>query len=319
MTHIDTHVIQKPKILEDKLVILHDYTLSKYLIDIVDSLKQDKAILINDVSFKDANKLMLELAKIFNLQDSLELNSNFSSTLEYRQKVGKYFMTVNKRKDYQFVAPHSEGSSKLGIQLAAFYSVDNTTDGGETVLFKTNHSSDCIKGLKENLAKGKILKKLSSADLTKIKILSRLSFPEDALTDGDEVLSEKEYKEGFVYCETLVKTRAVKSVILNKEVYPYFDSIERIDSDSPQEYLTFLKNVSLFKEPESDFDFSLIDDSHHNRIGSFGSKYNELFEGVLIKKLTKRQMLICNNLTWCHSVANWTPGSGVRKVVAAFA
>jgi hypothetical protein len=30
-------------------------------------------------------------------------------------------------------------------------------------------------------------------------------------------------------------------------------------------------------------------------------------------------LIIQNNLTWTHAVNNWSPGSGLRKVAAAFA
>jgi hypothetical protein len=30
-------------------------------------------------------------------------------------------------------------------------------------------------------------------------------------------------------------------------------------------------------------------------------------------------LVIYNNLTWAHSVANWSPDSGTRRVIAAFA
>jgi hypothetical protein len=35
--------------------------------------------------------------------------------------------------------------------------------------------------------------------------------------------------------------------------------------------------------------------------------------------LTRGDLIILNNLTWAHSVANWRPESGVRNVSAAFA
>jgi len=115
---------------------------------IVESLKEDQVILVQDLDPDEADDLIALIAEKFDLSDSLELQTGMASTYQ-RENVGGYFMTVDKRKDYQFVSPHSEGSSFINMQLAAFYCYENTIDGGETILMNVDQSSNINPGTTE--------------------------------------------------------------------------------------------------------------------------------------------------------------------------
>ena len=82
-----------------------------------------------------AEKLLLEVARRLGLAERLELQASFAGYMGHRQRVGQYSMSVNARDDYQFIPPHSEGDSFMGMQLAAFYCFENSTDAGEPILF----------------------------------------------------------------------------------------------------------------------------------------------------------------------------------------
>src|SRR5690606_9521241 len=106
--------------------------------DIAKALSEDKVVLIQDVNADDADGLMHSVATHLGLTESLEVQSCFASSLGHRENVSRYYMSVNKRKDYEFVPPHSEGSSFTNIQLASRY--ENNTDGGETILMNVDQS-----------------------------------------------------------------------------------------------------------------------------------------------------------------------------------
>src|ERR1700755_994075 len=101
-------------------------------------------------------------------------------------------MSVNKRDEYQFVAPHSEGSSFTNIQLSSFYCYENTTDGGTTILMNIDEGCEIWDSLREIVRRGRARRPLTPGEVKKIKVMARLNMPEDTLREDDEVLSSLE-------------------------------------------------------------------------------------------------------------------------------
>lgn len=286
---------------------------------IVDALKRDQVILVQNLSQGEADTLMYSIAEKFDLGKSLELQAAFAASLGHRENIGKYYMTVNKRDDYQFVAPHSEGGSFTNLQLASFFCEENTTDGGETILMNIDPDCNIWGILREQVRRGKASRPLAPAEIKQARTMLRLNMPEDALREDDEILVKKDVNEIFSFFEVLAKPQRTFSKILDRQCYTYWDSIESIDVDSAKEFSRFLRKNGSLKLPENHIDDNKLDDSKDRRIRSFGSQYEKLFKYKITRKLASGDFIILNNLTWCHSVSNWTPGSGSRKVAAAFA
>lgn len=285
----------------------------------VESLQQDQVVLVQNLSSDDADTLMHSIADKLGIADSLKLQAAFASVLGHRENIGRYYMSVNKRSEYQFVAPHSEGNSFTNMQLSSFYCYENTTDGGETVLMNIDESCALWEGLREHLKRGRATRPLTAGEIRKIKVTFRLNMPEDALKDDDEILDETTVSPFFSVYNVLAKPRRTHSLLLGRKLYAYWDSIERVDSDSAEEYFRFLRDHDLLKLPPGPADVRMLDDSARHRIRHFGSKHGQLFKCRVTRKLQPGDFIVQNNLTWCHSVANWTPGSGKRTVAAAFA
>src|SRR4051812_18174323 len=125
---------------------------------IVTSLERDSAVLVTDLRPESADSLMRKIAEKLSLQRSLELQAGFADLSGHRKRTSKYFMTVNKRTDYQFVTPHSEGHSLNGIQLAGFFCHENTTDGGESILMNVDDMSILWESRRERVFRGKLAK-----------------------------------------------------------------------------------------------------------------------------------------------------------------
>src|SRR5215469_12428472 len=96
----------------------------------LESIKKDMVILIRNVSADEVDDLIHGIANGLGLAEDLSLQAGYVRLYRHRHNVGKYFMTVNERHDYQFVAPHSEGSRSQRMQLSSFYCHENSTDGG---------------------------------------------------------------------------------------------------------------------------------------------------------------------------------------------
>lgn len=304
---------------QDRLLVLKSDSKEHHTDLIVEALKKDQVILVKDVNQHEADELMFSTADRFGLSKSLELQAAFASSLGHRKNIGKYYMTVNKREDYQFVTPHSEGESFTGLQLASFFCEENTTDGGETILMNVNPFCNLWGELREKVRRGRSSRPLTEAEVREAKILLRLNMPGDTLKEEDEILTQTDVNEFFSLFEVLIKPTSTHCKILDQQCFTYWDSVESIDFDSAKEFGLFLKNQGLLKLPPNHHDYSVYDESKHRRIKPFGSHYNELFRAKITRKLLPGDFLIQNNLTWCHAVNNWTPGSGVRRVVAAFA
>jgi hypothetical protein len=286
---------------------------------IVDALKKDQVILIQGLSSVQADNLMMAVSSSFGLTDSLEVQAAFASSLGHRENVGKYYMTVNKRKDYQFVCPHSEGGSFGNLQLASFYCHENTTDGGETILMNTNQSTEVWHSLREQVRRGRATRPLTPGEIRRIKVKHRLDMAVNTLLADDEILSEEVVDGDFSIYDVLAKPKKSYSKILEENLYVYWTDIESLDQDSLREFHQLLTENELLKLPPEGLDIGKMDDQGGTRSRRFGSDYVKLFKARITHKLKKGEFIIMNNLSWTHAVNNWTPGSGVRKVVAAFA
>jgi hypothetical protein len=286
---------------------------------IAEALRKDKVVLVQNLHQEEVDGLMYSVAEEFNLCGSLELQAALASSLGHRENIGKYYMTVNKRYDYQFVSPHSEGSSFTNLQLASFFCDENTTDGGETILLSINPDCNIWGELREQVRRGRSSRPMAPAEIGQARALFRLNMPEDAIREDDEILVKKDINEVFSLFDVLARTRKTYSKILDMQCHAYWDSIESIDLDSLKEFSQFLRDNKLLKLPNSHIDDNKLDDSNDRRIRGFGSQYGKLFRCKITRKLAAGDCVIVNNVTWCHSVSNWTPGSGVRKVAAAFA
>lgn len=294
---------------------------AKNIENVLSALKEDKVVLIQNATQADADSIVFSVAKKIGLAEKLETEAGFASIAGHRENVGKYFMSVNKRTEYQFIPPHSEGSNRTNMQLASFFSVENTTDGGETILFNTYQNSSQWNSLREVVTKCDVgNRKLSPQEIMQAKMILNIRVPEDILTQQDVVISEKDTPApGVKLFNVLAPLQKMRSVILNRDCYVYWDSVASLDFDSGIEYFNFLKLSGLFKAPESNVDIAKLDNAHPRRLWNSGVKYDSLFESKITRKLVAGDLIIMNNLTWVHSTNNWTPGSGRRKVAAAFA
>jgi len=286
---------------------------------IVDLLKKDQVVLVQDIEQKDADNLMHSIAAKFGLADSLEAQAAFASSKGHRENVGRYYMSVNKRDDYQFVPPHSEGNSFLNLQLASFYCYENSTDGGATILMNVEQSNDIWGGLREARTRGKATIELTRTEIEQIKLMAQLNMPEDKLRNDDEILGENQITPYFTLFDVLAIPQKSYSRILDRELYVYWDTIECVDYDSITAFNRFLKQHDLLRLPSEVLDIKMLVDSSERRVRQFGSDYDKIFKSKITRKLKPGEFIIQNNLTWAHSVSNWTPNSGLRKVVAAFA
>lgn len=318
--NVDCEKLESP-ITEDLhyLVTLDASKIGNNLDSIIDCLRQDQVALIQGLSSHQADDVIHTVAQQFDLAESLKLQSAFASSLGHRGNIGKYFMSVNKRDNYQFIAPHSEGGSFTNMQLASFYCYENSTDGGETILMNVDQDCKIWSLLREKVRRGKAKRDLTPTEIQKIKLMARLNMPEDKLRGDDEILNKTEVDPNFTVYEVLAKPIKSYSKILNEHLYVYWDNIESNDYDSAEEFYKLLKQTNLIKLPENGLKIDLLDDSANRRVRRFGSKYAHIFKRKITRKLLPGELIIVNNMTWCHSVNNWTPGSGIRKLAAAFA
>src|ERR1700685_3721956 len=141
---------------------------------IAKSLRQDLVVLIEDVAAEEADALIQQVADALGLLDTLTLQAGFAAFLGHRHNVGTYFMSVNNRDSYQFVTPHSEGDRFSKMQLASFYCYENSTDGGETMLFNIDDSGGAWRSFREKGARIKPGgKPLPSRDAARGRMLFR--------------------------------------------------------------------------------------------------------------------------------------------------
>jgi hypothetical protein len=283
-------------------------------------LTHDFVVLARNVAPERADGILHEVAAKLGLLDNLRLQAEYAEFLGHRQRVGKYRMTVNKRGEYQFIPPHSEGDSFTNMQLASFYCFENSTDGGETILMNVDDASEAWKHLRERitrLAPGS--KPLRPAVLKQATALHHLHSPPDVLPD-DEILGERKSSiPGLMLVDVLAKPRRTRSTILGKEVRAYWQSIAIPDHDALHAYVSLLNLGKLLRHPQGNLELRQMDNVAEHRIWSSNADYQHLFKCKITHKLTSGDLILQNNLTWTHAVSNWSPGSGVRNVSAAFA
>jgi hypothetical protein len=287
----------------------------------VDALSQDRIILIRNVSNKEADSIVYQIAGELGLQEKLELQASFSGFHGHRQQISKYFMTVNSRQDYQFITPHSEGDRLSNMQLACFFCFENSTDGGETILLNVDDASEAWALLRELVIKmlpGS--KPLSRGEAARAKALYRLRSPNDYLISDDKIVREaKSAIPGLLLASVLTKVQKTYSPILKRDVNVVWDNIGSVDQSCLQAFVRMLQDSELLKIPPSGFELRTLDSYFYRRIWSSGADYENLFQGKIVLKLKAGDLVIQNNLTWVHGVNNWTSGSGTRRVGAAFA
>jgi len=288
---------------------------------ITDALKHDFVALVTDVSAAQADSLVMEVSKRFSLHESLELQAGFAGFYGHRSNVGRYFMTVNKRTDYQFVFPHSEGTSATGMQLASFYCHENSTDGGLTILLRADDDSGVWQSLRELMRKVRpTVASVPPSSLTRARITYNVTLPLEPWLEADEVIKEHPNDiTGVAIYDVLTRPRRVYSRILGQDRYALWDSMASLDFDLTVQYAGLLRNGGLLKEPTAGTDIAKMDSGADRHIKHSGVCYTDLFECKLTWRLAPGQLLIHNNLTWAHSASNWTPNSGTRNIVAAFA
>jgi hypothetical protein len=306
---------------QSKLRVLHGKQDARGLASIVESLTADLVVLVREVDAATADDLVARVAQTFELKGALEKQAAFAEIQGHRRRSGKYYMTVNARRDYQFITPHSEGTSFINMQLASFFCHENTTDGGETILMNVNQCSEGWLALRETVAKGKTTssKPLSHGDIARAKIYG-LNLPSDLLKD-EEVVSETAVElpiPGLQLVEALAQPKKTYAKILDRDVFVYWDSVDASDLDSAAQYAGLLRDCGLLKEPPGGLELRKLDNAWPGRIRHSGVSYAQLFTHKITHKLTRGDFIILNNPTWTHSVSNWAPRSGIRKVTAAF-
>lgn len=308
---------------QSKLAILNAEEITGKL-DVVSSLLgQDKVVLVKGVEDAAADQLIKDIAWELDLLSGLELHAGFAEIYGHRKKMSDYFMTVNKRHDYQCTLPHSEGSSFQNIQMVSFFCRENTTDGGETILFNLNtDNQQAWSSLRERSLKAKLTDlELTEAQKAEVKMRYQVKIPEDLLSDDDQILkTSKSHLAGLELVDVLSKPKKTFSKILQRELYGYWSSMSRFDSNAVYDFRGILRSENMYKEPPGDpekfeFDDGLID----KRIWNSGIHYDQIFTSKLSIKLQPGDFIVLNNLSWVHGVNNWTPNSGDRTILAAMA
>src|SRR5262245_21962958 len=69
---------------------------------IVEALQKDQVVLVQNLGPDAADHLMHSVADQLGIADSLKLQAAFASVLGHRENIGRYYMSVNKRSEYQF-------------------------------------------------------------------------------------------------------------------------------------------------------------------------------------------------------------------------
>lgn len=319
-------VIESPEVIHNipedtaRLTVVDEYVAGT-VEQIVRALKNDQVVLVRGVTQKSADDIMFDVARNFGLEHKLEVEAGFASVKGHRENVGKYFMTVNKRDDYHFIPAHCEGSSRMRMQLASFYAVENTTDGGASILLNINDESAAWGVLRELVKKCKVgSKKLSPFEIMKLKMMHGIELPGDLVAEQDVIISEGGSPvDGVNIFNVLEQPKKVYSVILERDCYAYWDTIASYDFDSGEGYLDLLRSSHMLKIPDDMRDFTALDNAYVRRVWKSGANYNSLFTSKITQKLMAGDLVFLNNLSWAHSTSNWSPESGRRKVLAAFA
>lgn len=300
-----------------RLVVLREHDVDAVLA----ALRGDQVAVVQGLDQAHADEFIAAVASQLGLLDQLAIQTGFASIRGHRENVGKNFMTVNRRTDYQFIPAHSEGSFRVGMQMAAFYCHENTTDGGDSVLFNARCDSPVWERQRELVVKVDLgSTRPSRGDIARAKVMYSIDILQDVLGPDDEIVGERpSFMPGVRVLSVLTPVRKSYSAILDRNVHVYWDTVASVDFDSGKEYLRMLVACGLLKVPPQGVDIALLDNAHERRVWSSGVSYDSLFTSKLTRRLAPGELVIFNNMTWSHSTSNWTPGSGVRKVVGAFA
>jgi len=282
------------------------------------ALRSDRLILARNALQRDAEQVMHDVAAELGLSVNLEMQATFAGIHGHRQNVGRYYMTVNRREEFAFILPHSEGSGFSNIQLASFYCHQNTTDGGVSILMNTDQDSAAWKNTRELVTR---IDPGSRPLTVTEKAVARTRFWAEESPGPDDVLVEERPSamEGVRFLWMLTPLRKSFSTVLQREVYPYWDSVASKDLDSVSECIRLMRSYDLLREPAGGRGIDYFDKAYCRAVWHSGVTYRELFKAVVVRKLERGDLLIQNNLTWTHAASNWTPGSGTRNVIAAFA
>jgi hypothetical protein len=287
---------------------------------VLESFRKDLVVLVRSVDAGQADSVIHQVAERLGLGNELNLQAGLAEFHGHRQNIGKYFMSVNKRSDYQFITPHSEGNSFVGMQLAVFYCFENTTDGGETILMNVDDSSKVWPSVREWVMRGRANRVLARHEIVRARALYQVNLPADVLRDDDQILEERQTLiPGLTVLRVLAKPAKTYSTILDRKLNVYWDSIDSADLDSVAEYARLLRESGLFKEPPGGFELRQLDPDAHQRIWHSGVHYTDLFKCKITRKLTPGDLVIQNNMTWAHAASNWSPGCGTRRIAASFA
>jgi hypothetical protein len=284
-------------------------------------LSEDRVALIHGVSQIDADKLMAGIASEFGLSEDLEIQAGFAAIHGHRKNVGNYFMSVNERGEYSFIPPHSEGNSRMSMQLSSFYCMENTTDGGETVLWGTGRDEEKWRGAKEFKYKIKTSRRtLSKTEIAELRMMHGIDWKKDVVEEDDEVLCLHDAPiEGVHRYSVLEPAKKSFSKILGTDRYVCWDTIGSVDWDIAEGFAKALQKAGLFKTPAKFDDWRELDSSSHRKVWSSGINLPSIFTRAIVRKLRKGELIVMNNMSWAHSACGWTPGSGTRDLVAAFA
>lgn len=288
----------------------------------LESIKKDMVILIRNVSADEVDDLIHSIADGLGLAEDLSLQAGYVRLYRHRHNVGKYFMTVNERRDYQFVSPHSEGNRGQRMQLSSFYCHENSTDGGESILMNIDDASNAWPSLREKVRRGRLepSRTLTQREALRARGEYGINFPEDLLREDDQVLKELETRvPGLSIVEALARPERAYSHILGSKVYVYWDTIASYDRDAAVQYMHLLKQCGLLKEPDGGLNVTEMDNQAPLRVWHSGASYSQLFKCKITIKLAPGDLIIQNNFTWAHAANNWSPGSGTRNIVASFA
>lgn len=285
---------------------------------IISGLKDDKVMVIKNQQQTEADALLSAVAEQLGLHDSLMLQAGFASAQKHREQVGEYFMSVNARGDYQYIPPHCEGTVSTNIQLAAFYAEQNTTDGGETILFHLDQDYLSNVPLYEVVNKVRIKgAELPQQMVAMLAMIHKVRIPDDLLRDNDEVLTSDHVSDFNIDIAQVPKVlKKHTSVILNRDVYSYWDNVASTDKNAAAQFERYLKENQLLRGKLNN---ESMDNAAKRRVYDGQYKLEDIIDGQITYKLQKGDLVLMNNLTWAHSTANWTPGSGERQIAAAFA
>ena len=173
--------------------------------------------------------------------------------------------------------------------------------------------------LRDKVVKGATKKSLTRSEKSQLRIKYKLNMPEDSLTSDDEILKATPIDSNTTLYDVLTSPKKRFSKILHQDLHTLWYTTESIDYDSLEQFKDLLLESGLLKQSSGISDFKMLDFDPGLRLGHFGSQYDQLFKCKISYKLQPNDLVIQNNLSWTHGVTNWTPGSGTRKIIAAFA